>query len=80
MKWIKYFPEDDDRSVSGVTYGKVYEVLVYNSQREPIFDSVIIINDYGVKGDYFLISYYDKVLFIDVTAEYRDRTIDDILN
>lgn len=75
MKRVKYLPEDVDRSVSGVTYGKVYFVLEYNKEK----DSFLILNDRRIVYEYYLTSFYDKILFVDVTSEYRNKIIDDIL-
>lgn len=62
---------------AGLTINKVYDVVEYIPTLSDLsYDRIIIINDYEMESDYF----YRAWLFLDVTSEYRNEVIDNILN
>lgn len=85
MKKVKFIRNE---SVSKrITPGKVYDVIAYIPMLHNIEDCVYVINDFGLKDSFYkhivksdgvTITLGDRV-FIDVTAEFRDEVIDEIL-
>ena len=66
---------------SYLTKGKVYDVIKYIKASNNVFlDRVIIINDKGVTEKYYLYSVFQTPVLIDVTTEYRNKVIDNILS
>lgn len=62
--------------IAELTDGKIYEVIKYiPSSLGESFDKVRLINDLGQTYNY-----YKDNRFTEVTIEYRNKTIDDILS
>lgn len=61
-----------------VTNG-IYDVVEYIEVNEQ-YSKISIINDYGTIFDYILLISQGKMIFEDVTMEYRDDIINGILN
>lgn len=64
---------------AGLTINKVYDVIDYYKDINPMYDSITLINDYDMKKTYFLLDYEMTEPFEDLTAEIRSRNIDNIL-
>ncbi len=62
---------------SGFTLNKVYDVIRYIPTN--VGDAVFLFNDFDKSG-FFYLSDTDRILFIDATSEFRNETIDNILN
>lgn len=86
MKRVKCVNNDGYNSI--ITVGKVYDVLEFLSKLRDIDDSVYIINDKG-RRNCFHIHHLESdgcsfmlgdPMFIDVTTEFRNEIIDEILS
>lgn len=68
-----------------ITYGKVYDLLEYLiyyeyvKYNDPSEDSIVIVNDEGISRTYSLYDFDQNPIFIEVTLEYRNEIIDEIL-
>ena len=69
MKKVRYIGP----SKNNLTYGKVYDLMEYIKYTNSDSDLINILNDHDDSS-----VYYSKY-FIDVTAEYRNNVIDEIL-
>ncbi len=79
MKKVKYEPSSNVVYIK-LTKGKVYDVFNYIC--DPVNrndDMITILNDEGVKDTFFIYSNEGILEFIDVTTEYRDEVINNIL-
>lgn len=62
-----------------LTIGKVYDVISYNRNGNKEYDTLEIIDDNNVISSYYTLDALGAEVFDDVTAEYRDGIIDEIL-
>lgn len=75
------FVNDNTYSDYHITLNKVYDLVKYlPSDVDSIFDCIIIINDRGYECDFYIKTNFGNVIFQEVTAEYRNVKIDEILN
>jgi hypothetical protein len=76
MKWVKCL-YNGSIYTNRLTREKIYEVLeVYNNDDST--SSIRIIMDDGVSNIFYMIG-FEYAWFLDVTAEVRDKKINDIL-
>lgn len=68
-----------DNSYYYITPGKVYDVIEY-IKRDMYSDVIHILNDNDEMRNYVLYSPLGRKIFHEVTTEYRDKTIDEILS
>lgn len=61
-----------------LTNGKVYDVIDYG--RKDNRDYIFIIDDNGNKASFYTANILGELFFENVTEEYRDEIIDEILN
>mgnify|MGYP001566120820 CR=1 FL=1 len=80
MNRIRYIPSDL-KSYSRLTPYKVYDVLCFSDviHSNNIPDSIVITNDDGEVEHFFTHSDDDVLEFIEVTIEFRNEVIDEIL-
>lgn len=78
MSKVRYIGDD---YYPDLTNGKVYDVLNILTTKYPNsnLERVCIINDYNIKGIFFLVGFDNTPFFVDVTKEYRNKIIDGIL-
>lgn len=70
MRKVRYL-----RGISyGLTTNKVYDVIKYDKSD----DVVVVIDDFGKSQVWYMV-YDNTVYFIDVTSEYRNSLINEIL-
>lgn len=76
----RYFPNI-------LTVGKIYDVIEFTPMHQDIEDVVYIINDKGSKNSYYtrhILAWENNNvgdhIFIDITMEYRNELIDEILS
>ncbi len=75
MKWVKCL-YNGTIYANRLTREKIYEVLeVYNNDNN---DSIRILMDDGVSNIFYM-NGFEYAWFLDVTAEVRDKKINDIL-
>ena len=83
FKWI--YENKSLGYTQDITYGKVYDLLEYLTYYEyvqyndPTEDSIFIVNDEGIYRTYNLYDFDNNPIFIEVTLEYRNEVLDEIL-
>lgn len=85
MKKVKFIGDVQKYKTFNLTYGKVYDVIKYNRNVDNDFidkyDEIYIINNEGEDISHtFPVSDTYLNIFQDVTSEYRNDIIDEILN
>ncbi len=78
VKYVHSDPSVDEMFYDQLTDGKVYDVIRYDHELR-YDDSVTILNDLGDRDTFFIYSNEGILEFIDVTTEYRDEVINNIL-
>lgn len=78
MRKVKYIPATH-LAYSRLTIGKVYDVISYEYDLKLNCNIIYIRNDEGVTDWYFASIHNDVSVFIDVTHEYRNDVINEIL-
>lgn len=63
----------------GLTNGGIYEVVRYHEGKNTYWDSVEVINDYGLLEKYDMHDYHYNLVFFDVTIKHRNEIINNIL-
>lgn len=77
MKWVKYYP--NNYKYTGITQYRVYEVIEHIVGKGKTDERIIIINDVGNHIQVFRYTIYKQLEFYDVTSEYRNEVIKEIL-
>lgn len=83
MKKVRYNFTLPEYKKYGLSNNEVYDVIEYlNSGSGLYWDDICLINDYGEEYLYNLTEGYNdrESVFTDVTTEYRNEIIDDILS
>ena len=73
MKWVKCIISSS-KNVSGLTTGKIYDVIKYNKYND---DAIVIKNDYNQEGIYYMKD-STGVWFEDATAEIREEKLKEL--
>lgn len=66
-------------SYTGITIGKVYD-LIRPVKKDHYLEKIYIFDDLGNEGSFILKTISGKNVFIDVTSEYRNSVIDEIIS
>lgn len=80
MTKVIYNPKDADYRLEGVTVGNVYDVIEYMpDDTRSDFDKITILDDSGFKRNYYISDILNMIVFDDISVEFRNDIIDNIL-
>lgn len=74
MRKVRYIPEENMAAYKSLTINKVYDVIDYVDR------TIVLLADDGVVKYFYMYSGYETLEFINVTHEYRNEIIDNILS
>lgn len=80
MRKVKYCVNKLYDNNVDLTIGNIYDVIKYRSSKYgEYYDIITILNDNEIVENYYVMDSNEVRIFQDVSTEYRDNAIDNIL-